>query len=165
ILGKNLALTRKPVTEPGFPGAFPVSELEGRQGARILPESFDVVDDATQTEWRGRPLFGSYLADEEGVAPQKVAVVEKGILKNFLLTRQPIRGFGSSNGHARLPGNFGASAAALSNLFVRASETVPAGELRKKMMEICAQRSKPYGIIVRKMDYPSTASIEELRKI
>ena len=29
-------------------------------GARILPEWMDVVDDPTQKEWRGRPLFGSY---------------------------------------------------------------------------------------------------------
>ena len=29
-------------------------------GARVLPDSFDVVDDPTQTEWRGRPLFGHY---------------------------------------------------------------------------------------------------------
>ena len=45
VLGANLALTRRPVMEPGRSGPVPVSELEGRQGAQILPESFDVVDD------------------------------------------------------------------------------------------------------------------------
>ncbi len=43
------------------------SEFDGRMGARVLPDSFDVVDDPTQKEWRGRPLFGSYDVDREGV--------------------------------------------------------------------------------------------------
>ena len=37
------------------PGVFASSELEGRFGARILPEWMDIVDDPTQTEWRSRP--------------------------------------------------------------------------------------------------------------
>ena len=57
---KNLTLTRRPVAEGGRGGGAQPSELEGRMGARVLPESFDVVDDPTQKEWRGRPLFGSY---------------------------------------------------------------------------------------------------------
>ncbi len=32
-------------------------------------------------------------------------LVEKGVLKSYLLTRQPVRGFEGSNGRARLPGN------------------------------------------------------------
>src|SRR6185369_6537453 len=165
IIGKNLALNRRPVMEPGRPGAFTSSELEGRFGARILPEWMDVVDDPTQTEWRGRPLFGHYTVDGDGVAAKPLSLVEKGVLKTFLLTRQPMRNFNGSNGHARLPGGYGANAAAISNLFVSASEAVPLAELKRKMIEICKTRSKPYGIIIRKMDFPSSASFEELRRL
>jgi hypothetical protein len=165
ILGRNLALSRRPVTEPGRPGMFPYSELDGRQGARILPEWMDVVDDPAQKEWRGRPLFGSYDVDLEAVVPRPVAVVEKGVLRNFLLTRQPVRGYNGSNGRARLPGSFGANTAAISNLFVRARETVSVPALRKKLLEICQIRNKPYGIVVRKMDFPSSASYEEIRRL
>ena len=165
VIGKNLALTRKPVTEPGRPGVFPTSELEGRFGARILPEWMDIVDDPTQTEWRGHPLFGHYTVDMDGVAPQPLSLVEKGMLKNFLLTRLPMRNFPRSNGRARLPGGFGENAAGLSNLFVRASETVTPAELKKKMIEICKTRNKPYGILIRKMDYPSSAALDELRRL
>ena len=77
-------------------------------GARVLPDTFDVVDDPTQKEWRGRPLFGSYEVDREGVVPKPLRLIEKGVLKNYLLTRQPVRGYEGSNGRARLPGNFGA---------------------------------------------------------
>ncbi|MFB3825847.1 MAG: metallopeptidase TldD-related protein [Bryobacteraceae bacterium] len=165
VLGRSFALTRRPVMEPGRPGAFPYSELDGREGARILPEFFDVVDDPTQTEWRGRRLFGSYPVDREGVAPKPVFLVEKGVLKGFLTTRQPVRGHSGSNGRARLPGSFGASAAAISNLFVRASETSTLPELKRKLIEICNTRGKPYGLLVRKMDFPSSASFEEVRRL
>jgi PmbA/TldA metallopeptidase C-terminal domain len=165
IIGKNLALTRRPVMEPGRPGAFASSELEGRFGARIVPEWMNIVDDPTQTEWRGRALFGHYTVDADGVAPKPISLVEKGMLKNFLLTRQPMRGFNGSNGRARLSGGYGANGAAFGNLFVSASEASPLAELKKKMMEICRTRNKPYGIIIRKMDFPSSASFEELRRL
>lgn len=165
VLGANLALTRRPVMEPGRNGFVLTSELEGRQGARILPESFDVVDDPTQQEWRGRTLFGTYPVDREGVVAGPLALVEKGVLKNFLLTRQPVTGFSGSNGRARLPGSFGANSAAPSNLFVRAKDTMPAADLKKKLIDMCRQRNKPYGMIVRKMDYPSSASFEEVRRM
>jgi hypothetical protein len=134
-------------------------------GARVLPESFDVVDDPTQKEWRGRPLFGSYEVDREGVLPKPLRLVEKGVLKSYLLTRQPVRGFEGSNGRARLPGNSGASTAAFSNLFFSASETVTVADLKKKLIDLVQTRSKPYGIIVRKMDFPSSASLDEVRRL
>jgi len=165
VLGKNLALTRKPVLEPGSPGSVPASELEGRQGARVLPEMFKVVDDPTQTEYRGHALFGSFPVDDEGVQPQPITIIEKGVLKNFVLTRQPVRGFGASNGRARLPGSFGARTATPSNLFIQSSETASVAQLRQKLIDTCKQRGKPYGIIVRKMDFPSSASLEEARRL
>jgi TldD protein len=165
VLGNNLSLARRPVGEGGRGGGFTPSEFEGRIGARVLPDSFDVVDDPTQKEWRGRPLFGSYEVDREGVMPKPLRLVEKGVLKGYLLTRQPVRGFEGSNGRARLPGSFGASTAALSNLFVSSSDTVPASELKKKLIELCQARGKPYGILIRKMDFPSSASIDEVRRM
>jgi len=161
LLGHNLALVRKPL---GARGGYSESELEGRLGARVLPDSFDVVDDPTQREWRGRPLFGAYDVDREGVRAQPVSVIEKGALKTFLLTRQPVHGFAASNGHALLPGAFGAASAGVGNLFVSSSETIPSGELKKKLIDLVKARGLAYGIVVRKMDYPSTASLDELRR-
>ncbi len=165
LLGMNLAIPRRPVGEPGRPAPFLASELEGRQGSRILPEWMDVVDDPTQKEWRGRPLFGHYPVDMEGVVPKPLVAVEKGVLKNFLLTRQPIRGFSGSNGRGRMPGAFGARAAMFGNLFVRAAQTTPAAKLKDALIEMCQRRDKPYGILIRKLDFPSTASFDELRRM
>lgn len=165
VLARNLALARKPASDGGRGGGFQNSELEGRVGARVLPESFDVLDDPTQKEWRGKPLFGSYVVDREGVVAKPVRLIEKGVLKSYLLTRQPVRGYEASNGHARLPGPYGANTATISNLFVSSTETMPAAEMKKKLIELSKARNKPYGVIVRKMDFPSSASNAEARQV
>ncbi len=165
LLGRNLRITRRPVSMPGRPAPVPESELEGRLGARILPEWLDVVDDPTQKEWRGHPLFGHFLVDIEGVVPKPLPLVEAGVLKAFLLTRQPVRGFEGSNGRARLPGIYGAKTPVPGNLFVRARETVAPDELKRRLIEMCRQRGKAYGLVVRKMDFPSSASMDELRRL
>ncbi len=165
LLGRNLVLTRKPVNEPGRPDLMPVSELEGRLDARVLPEWMDVVDDPTRSEWRGVRLFGGDRVDDEGVLSKPLKLIEKGILKNYLLTRQPVTGFSGSNGRAQLPGAFGAGSATISNLLVTAAETVPVKDLKKKLIQICQVRGQAYGIVVRKLDFPSTAPVEELRRL
>ena len=166
LLGRSLALTRRPVNEPGArPINVATSELEGRLGSRILPEWMDVVDDPTQQSLDGRRLFGSYWIDFEGLSAKRLNLVENGVLKNFLLTRQPVAGFKESNGRARLPGSFGASTAGISNLFVHAAQSVPVAGLKKQLMDLCKSRNQPYGMVVRKLDFPSSAAIDELRRL
>jgi TldD protein len=165
VLGRNLTVTRRPVTEGGRGGNVQPGDFEGRVGSRILPDYLTVVDDPTRKEWRGRPLFGAYAVDREGVAAQPLTLVEKGELKNYLLTRQPVKGYSASNGRARLPGSYGAATPTLSNLFVTSTETTPVADLKKKLIELVQQRNKPYGVIVRKMDFPSSATLDEYRRI
>jgi predicted Zn-dependent protease len=163
VLGKNLVVSRR--AEGGRGGRAPAGELEGRIGAKVLPESFDVVDDPGRKDAQGQPLFGSYDVDREGVRAGPLQVVEKGVLKSFLLTRQPVHGFEGSNGRARIPIGGGIDMAGVSNLIVNTSDAVPASDLKKKLLELISNRSKPYGILVRKMDFPSTASTEEAGRI
>jgi predicted Zn-dependent protease len=165
LVGDNLRVPRRPLSDPGRNVPFAPSEFESRIGGRVLPESFDVTDDATQATLNGKPLAGFYPFDMEGVAPKPVSVVEKGVLKNFLTTRQPIRGFPASNGHARLPGNYGAFSAAIGNLFVKSSETTPLADLKKRLIDMTKMRGKPYGMLVRKLDYPFSASASELQSL
>jgi hypothetical protein len=166
MLGDNLKITRKPIVDPGRNAPYVSSDLENRVGSKILPDWMDVVDDPTQTEWRGHTLLGHYLYDIEGVSPAPVALVEKGTLKTFLLTRTPVlKPFESTNGRARMTGAFGADAPGFGNLFVRATQTVPLADLKKKLMDLCRERNKPYGILVRKLDFPSSASVDEIRRL
>jgi hypothetical protein len=155
ILGRNLHIARKAVTQQGAPGQAAATELEGRRGVRIMPEFFDVTDDPTL------PMFGHEEVDDEGVPEKPVSLVEKGVLKDFLRTREPVRGYNESNGRARLSGG----GPIPTNLIVKARETSSIADIRKKMIDLCQQRGLAYGIIVRKMDFPSTASIDEARKM
>jgi len=166
LLGDNLKITRKPVSDPGRDSHYSPSELENRVGSRILPEWMDVVDDPTQTQFQGHTLLGHYVYDMQGVAPHPLTLVEKGVLKNFLLTRTPVfKDYPGSNGHARMIGNYGTRWPGFGNLFIRSSETTPAADMKKKLMDLCRQGNKPYGILIRKLDFPSNASMEELRRL
>ena len=111
--------------------------------------------------WHGLPLAGSYKIDREGVPAKPVQLVEKGVLKDYLRTRQVVaRGYSDSNGRG-LPNGMEGHTASITNLFVNASQSVPLTDLRRKLIDRCKEASKPYGIIVRRMDYPSVATIEE----
>jgi TldD protein len=155
VLGRNLHIARKPIAAGGMPAQAASTELEGRRGVRIMPEFFDVTDDPSL------PLFGHEEVDDEGVPDKTVSLVEKGILKDFLRTREPVRGFTESNGRARVTG----AGPVPTNLIVKARETSSLPDIRKKMIDLCQQRGLPYAIIVRKMDFPSTASLDEARKM
>jgi hypothetical protein len=159
ILGRNLHIARKPVAAPGAPNPVTPTELEGRRGVRILPEMFTVVDDPTL------PLFGHQSTDDEGVKSEPIDLVEKGVLKDFLRTRQPVHGYSDSNGRAGISGSFGAEVPTPTNLLIKSSETSSVADLRKKMIDLCEQRGLPYGIVVRKLDFPSTAPLDEARRI
>jgi TldD protein len=163
LLGDNLRVPRRPLTDPGRNVNFVASELESRMGGRVLPDWMDVADDPTQSTWNGKPLIGFYTFDLEGVPPKPVKVIEKGLVKAFLTTRQPIRGFPESNGHARLGGGFGARGAAIANLFVTARESAPLADLKQRLIQLCQERGKPYGILVRKLDFPFSAGAGELQ--
>src|SRR5207247_6608726 len=57
--------------------------------------------DPTMERISGTDLNGYYAFDDDGVAAQRVTVVDKGVLKNFLMSRSPVAGFENSNGHGR----------------------------------------------------------------
>ncbi|HYM75515.1 MAG TPA: metallopeptidase TldD-related protein [Candidatus Dormibacteraeota bacterium] len=128
-LGKNARTT----------GAFASSYK-----TRVLPDFLSVVSDPTISEYRGQSLLGHYEIDDEGVRAQRVSVIEKGMLVNYLLGREPIRDFPASNGHARAQIPTGKPGPHNSNLIVTSSQPTPKDELKKKLIELCQQRDLPY---------------------
>ncbi len=165
LLGDNVRIPRKPLAEPGRQVNFLASEFETKLGSRVLPAWMDVKDDPTQQSFQGKPLAGYEQFDLEGVPEKPVSLIEKGVLKNFLTTRQPIKNFPESNGHARMPGGYGAARAAITNLFVSAAESVPLADLKQKLIDLVKQSGKPYGMLVRKLDFPFSGGAGELRAL
>lgn len=115
--------------------------------SRVLPDFLSVVDDPTLTTFGGHSLMGNYEVDDEGVKASRVSLVEKGQLVTYLLSREPIRDFSTSNGHGRASVT-GPPTSSLGNLIVQSSEGLSKDELKKKLIEVCTQRNLPYGYYV-----------------
>ncbi|HWX55090.1 MAG TPA: metallopeptidase TldD-related protein [Verrucomicrobiae bacterium] len=114
---------------------------------RVLPDFFTVLDDPRSAKREGLTLMGDYAVDDEGVVAQPVTLIDKGVLVNYLLDREPIKDFPHSNGHGR-----SALAAAprpqISNLIFKASNGVPFEDLKKKLIQMCKDQGRPYAYYV-----------------
>ena len=114
---------------------------------QIFPDFLTVVDDATQKKLGSQDLLGYYQFDDEGVPAQRVTLVDKGILKNFEMSRSPLKDFPHSNGHGRR--QIGAPAVSRQgNLLVESSKTLTNAQLRAKLVELAKQQGKPFGLLI-----------------
>ncbi|HYZ86662.1 MAG TPA: metallopeptidase TldD-related protein [Bryobacteraceae bacterium] len=111
---------------------------------RILPDFISVVFDPTLKTIGSVDLNGSYRYDDEGVKARRVPLVEGGVLKTFLMSRSPIEGFPSSNGHGRRQAGM-EIVSRQSNLLVESSKRVSDAELRKLLIEEIKKQGKQYG--------------------
>lgn len=119
--------------------------FKDKLGKQVLPKYIDVTFDPTIKEYNGKFLTGNYVYDDQGVKSQKVEVVKKGILTDFLMSRRPVEGLGKSNGHGRAM--FGSTAVSRqSNMIVSADKTFSEEELRKKLISECKKQHKEYGL-------------------
>ncbi len=111
----------------------------------VLPDFLSVYSDPTLKTLGTTELVGYYPYDDEGVRARRVMIVDKGILKNFLMSRAPIEGFDRSNGHGRRQQGFKV-VARQSNLVVESSKQVSRAELKKLLIEQIKSANKPYGL-------------------
>jgi predicted Zn-dependent protease len=115
-------------------------------GQPILPPFLSVIDDPSMPKLGNLDLNGHYPFDDEGVPSRRVTLVDKGVLKEFLLSRSPLSGFPNSNGHGRRqPGRDPVSRQG--NLMVVSTKQVPFAQLRRMLIEECKKQNKPYGLI------------------
>jgi TldD protein len=114
-------------------------------GQSILPTFLSVVDDPTLKILNGVHLAGTYAFDDEGTPAERVEIIQNGILKNFLMSRIPIANFSHSNGHGRRQAGRMATGRQ-GNLIVTSTNTLPAGDLRKRFIEEIKKQGKPYGL-------------------
>ena len=111
----------------------------------VLPDFLSVYSDPTLKALGTTELVGYYPYDDEGVRARRVTVVDKGILKNFLMSRAPIEGFDHSNGHGRRQQGYKV-VARQSNLVVESSKQVSRAELKRLLIEQITAANKPYGL-------------------
>lgn len=116
-------------------------------GKQIVAPIITVYDDPTLTHFGNIPLRGHYLYDDEGTPSQKAMLVENGILKGFLMGRNPIKNFPISNGHGRK--SYGRKVVSRMGVtVVKAENQIPYDELVQKLKEEIKRQNKPYGLII-----------------
>jgi predicted Zn-dependent protease len=140
LIGQNVLGQKPQLGKPNrTTGAFATSYK-----TRVLPNFLSVVDDPTLKVFQGKSLVGSYAVDSEGVKAKAVNAIENGMLANYLIGRQPIRDFSTSNGHGRAaPGNF--PGPSLGVLLVKSSEAQSPEELKKKVIQMVTDQGLAYG--------------------
>lgn len=131
--------------------------FKGRVGQLVIPEFLTVKDDPTLHSHGVEELNGFYRHDQEGVPGQLALLIEHGVLRGFLMSRTPIEGMLTSNGHGRASGS-AKPIARMSNLVIEASKekTVSYDELKKMLMAEVKRQGKPFGLIIRDITGGST---------
>jgi TldD protein len=135
VLGRKAELGKNSRTTGSFAASYKT---------RVLPDFLSVVDDPTLSSYSGQALLGHYAIDDEGVPAQRVSLIEKGTLVNYVIGREPIRDFPASNGHGRARVPTSPPAPSLGNLIVTSAQPVSKEELKKKLIDLCQQRDLPY---------------------
>lgn len=115
-------------------------------GEPVLPETFSVYFDPTVTRLDSTDLMGAYRFDNQGVKARRVMVVDKGVFKAFLMSRSPIDGFPSSNGHGRKQAGF-APVSRQSNLIVEVAQPLSRAALKQRLIEEVQKAGKPFGLL------------------
>ena len=109
--------------------------------SRVLPEMFSVTDDPLQTKFNGKSLLGAYTIDDEGVPAQSVDIVVHGKLENFLIGREPVKDFATSNGHGRAaPAQAAHSRSGV--VLIKADQPQSKEELNKRLLAMAKEQGK-----------------------
>ena len=117
-----------------------------RVGQQVLPPFLSVAFDPTLKKVGNVELMGHYVYDDQGVKGQRVTVVDKGVLKTFLLDRAPLKDFPRSNGHGRAEPGF-LPVSRQSNLQVESTRSVSREQLMNQLRDEARRQGKPFGLL------------------
>jgi predicted Zn-dependent protease len=121
--------------------------FSSKVGEQIFPSFISIKDDPTESKINGQMLLGNYAFDDEGVPAEDVSLVDKGVLKTFLMSRSPLTTIPQSNGHGRR--QLGSvPVARQGNLIVTSSQTMTNAQLRQKLIELVKEQGKPFGLFI-----------------
>ena len=131
-----------------------VKALEERINKKVIDSRISVVNRTDMNNFSGNPLLGIYTMDAQGVAPVKeVNLIENGILKNLLSTRNPTRKTNGSTGSLR----FGVRPRAIpletapGTLVISANQGSSSADLKKELIKAAIEEGLDYAYIVRKI--------------
>jgi predicted Zn-dependent protease len=121
--------------------------FKGQIGKPILPSFISVVDDPTMRKLGALSLNGHYRFDDEGVAARPVPLVERGVLRNYLKSRTPVKGSAQSNGHGRSDATLD-PIGRMANTVIRSDRRVPYAKLKEMLLTEIRRQRKAFGLII-----------------
>jgi TldD protein len=121
--------------------------FKGQIGKPILPTFLSVVDDPTMRRLGAVSLNGYYRYDDEGVASRPVTLVDKGVLRNYLKSRTPVKGSPTSNGHGRSDATLD-PIGRMGNTIIRSTRRVPYPKLKEMLLAEVRRQKKAFGLII-----------------
>lgn len=149
MLMPNLVAVKRTITDRLGNAQLNQNQAENpfldRIGARVLPEFLSLVDEPTSHEYDHHALAGFSRFDEDGLPSRQVTLIDKGVLKTLLASRDPVRGIDHSTGSRH------AGQAAPSNVIMTVSDGLSQADLHAKFMDMVKQRNRPFGIVVRRV--------------
>ena len=156
VLAPSLLAGRRPVQEEERMSMFAGGgSLEDKIGALVLPKFLGLIDDPTQTAFKGAVLLGGYKVDDEAVAARATQVIEHGALKTLLADRTPVSGIPHSTGNRR------GTSIMPSNIIVTTDNPMPREKLVQELLRLAQERGNDYGVLVRRMGNALYKSSEE----
>ncbi len=148
LLVPSLVAVKHTITDR-LPGQMNQNQNENpfldKIGARVLPDFLSLTDDPTIQEYEHHHLAGFSKFDEDGLPSRQVTLVDKGILKTLLSSRDPVRSVDHSTGSRH------AGQAAPSNVIFTVSNGLSQADLHARFMDLVKQRNLPFGIVVRRI--------------
>ena len=168
----GLITVRKPVVGSEqiismSPDMVKENTLEAMLNKKIVSRDITIEAIPTLTSYQNTDLVGSFITDAEGVkAPEKLVLVENGVLKNLLCSRIPTLKIKESNGHAR---------AALSNGGIKTvtgpgvikminnnkATSIDKKKLKEMLLAAAKEEDLEYAYIVRKVVSEAAGIVNE----
>lgn len=147
LLAPRLVGTRQPLVElppnvASISFGAPESPFTDKLGARVMARGLSVRDDATLS---GDGFLGGFAVDDDAVPAGATALVENGVLRTLLTTRNPVRGVNRSTGNRR------GSQAAPSNLLLASRQGLSRQEMYAELMLLVEERQAQFGVVVRRL--------------
>lgn len=118
--------------------------FKSKVGQPVVNNNLSIIFDPTATSYKGFNLAGSYNYDDFGEKSQKVTVVSKGVLKDFLTCNTPITGFLKSNGHGRAQVGMN-PVSRQSNMIIESDHLLSEADLKRNFIEEIKKQNLSYG--------------------
>jgi TldD protein len=158
VLQGNLGYSPEPLSKLGSLAGKMKNPLADRLGGKILPTFITLIDDPTKETVKEdgveKKILSSYRVDDDGLRPQKITLVEKGILKTFAMGRAPSREIKKSNGHAR------GSSGVANNLYLISDNQLSSEKLKEKLMTLGKENNVKEVLVARRLWNFFAASLE-----